>query len=151
MDLQRAMRFDNWANRESLRAVTADHAPTQATNILAHIVAVSNLWLSRADGDPPPRSMWPDWTLSTIEEEMKSCLTRWQRCLNSGHVTQGSGLANYLNSKAERCSNSFEDLVLEVLCHSAHHRGQIAVLLRQSGSRPPASTDFIPALRAQCF
>lgn len=149
MDLQRAIRFDDWANREALQAITADNAPAQATNILAHIVAVSNLWLSRADGAPTPASMWPEWTLSTIEEEMKSSLDRWQLCLNSGRVTQDR--VEYLSSKGKPCSNSFEELVLEVLCHSAHHRGQIALLLRQNGFPPPASTDFIPALRAECL
>jgi uncharacterized damage-inducible protein DinB len=149
MDLQRAMRFDDWANREALRAITVDNSPAQAINILAHIIGVSNLWLSRAGGEPPPTSMWPEWTLLTVEEEMKSCLDRWQQCLNSRNVTQGR--VEYLNSRGKSCTNSFEELVLEVLCHSAHHRGQIALLLRQSGFPPPTSTDFIPALRAECF
>jgi uncharacterized damage-inducible protein DinB len=149
MDLRRAVRFDDWANREALKALIGDDTPAQATNILAHIVAVNHLWLSRAAGAPAPASMWPEWTLSTIEEEMESCLARWQLCLNSGHVTRGP--LEYLSSKGKPCSNSLEELVLEVLCHSAHHRGQIALMLRQNGFPPPASTDFIPALRAECF
>ena len=53
----------------------------------------------------------------------------------------------YRSGKGELCGNTWTEVVLELLAHGAHHRGQIAVLLRQAGIEPPVSTDLIPALR----
>jgi DinB family len=50
-----------------------------------------------------------------------------------------------------RFTNSPEEVMVEIICHSAHHRGQVALLLRQNGSEPAVSTDFIPALRTGNF
>ena len=151
MDLQQVLRYDDWANREALATLNRGNAPSQAIGILAHIIAVNRLWLSRAVGEPCPESMWPVWPLTTISAEMRSCFTRWETRLRAGHIDRECDRVDYNNSKGEQCSNNLEELMLELLCHSARHRGQIALLLRQNGSVPAASTDFIPALRARCF
>jgi uncharacterized damage-inducible protein DinB len=57
----------------------------------------------------------------------------------------------YKNTKGEKCVNTYIEVVLELISHGAHHRGQIELLLRQAGLEPPISTDFIPALRAGRF
>lgn len=151
MDLQRALRYDDWANRQTLDAIKRSNSPSKAVGLLAHMVAVNQLWLSRASGGTGASSMWPQWTLTKTEAEMESCFSAWVSCTNVDHLNKSGGCFHYLNSKGERCSNTFEEVILELLAHSAHHRGQVALLLRQDGFEPPASTDFIPALRAQCF
>jgi hypothetical protein len=47
MDLERAVRLDNWANLQTLATLKRGNAPSQAVEIVAHIVAVSQLWLAR--------------------------------------------------------------------------------------------------------
>jgi hypothetical protein len=54
MHLERALRFDNRANLETLATLKSSDAPSEAVDILAHTVAVSQLWLSRATGTPRP-------------------------------------------------------------------------------------------------
>jgi uncharacterized damage-inducible protein DinB len=147
MDLQRALRFDNWANLETLATLKSGNEPSPAVDLLAHTVAVSQLWLSTATGTPRPSSMWPRWTLIATEAQLHSCFAGWKSCLIAGH----SRSFDYVNSKGEPCSNTPEEVIVEIICHSAHHRGQVALLFRQNGSEPAVSTDFIPALRAGNF
>jgi uncharacterized damage-inducible protein DinB len=147
MDLQRAVRFDNWANLQTLALLKGGNVPSQAVEILAHIVAVSQLWLARATGMALPSSMWPRWTLAEIEAQLDSCFGGWNSSL-AGHPSRSF---DYLDSRGERCSNTPEEVIVEIICHSAHHRGQVALLLRQNGSDPADSTDFIPALRTGNF
>jgi uncharacterized damage-inducible protein DinB len=144
MDLQRAPRFDNWANLETLTTLKIGDSPSQGIDVLAHIVTVSQLWLSRVAGTPCPPSMWPRWELTTIEAQLDSCFARWKNYLGAGHL---GATFYYANSRDEACSNTPEEVIIELICHSAHHRGQVALLLRQNGSEPAASTDFIRALR----
>jgi uncharacterized damage-inducible protein DinB len=141
MDLERALRFDNWANLETLATLKSGNPPSQAIDILAHTVAVSQLWLSRATGTPPPSSIWPRWTLTTIEAQLDSCFVGWKSCLIAGHPSRSF---DYVDSRGGPGSNTPEELIVEIICHSAHHRGQVALLLRQNGSEPAVSTDFIP-------
>ena len=148
MDLERALRFDNWANLETLATLKKRQRASRAVDILAHTVAVSQLWLSRATGTPRPSSMWPRWTLIATEAQLHSCFAGWKNCLNAGHPGRSF---DYVNSKGEPCSNTPEEVIVEIISHSAHHRGQVALLLRQNGSEPAVSTDFIPALRAGNF
>src|SRR5215475_14526594 len=99
MNLQRAIRYDSWANHEALKALKQGNTPSQAIDVLAHIVAVSQLWLSRVVSEPCPKSMWPGWTLVIIEAEMGSCFARWENHLSSSHIDQKY---DYVNSKGKR-------------------------------------------------
>jgi uncharacterized damage-inducible protein DinB len=100
------------------------------------------------ENTPRPSSMWPRWLLTTIEAQLDSCFAGWKSCLIAGHPGRSF---DYVNSRGEPCSNTPEEVIVEIICHSAHHRGQVALLLRQNGSEPAVSTDFIPALRAGNF
>lgn len=54
----------------------------------------------------------------------------------------------YTNSKGNSFTTALEDVIFHALNHETHHRGQIALVLRESGVAPPA-TDYIFFLREQ--
>jgi hypothetical protein len=76
-----SVRFDNSANLQTLATLKRGNAPSQAVEILAHIEAVSQLWLARATGTPLPSSMWPRWTLAEIEAQLDSYIAGWNSSL----------------------------------------------------------------------
>ena len=52
----------------------------------------------------------------------------------------------YTNSKGEPFHDRVDDILLHVVLHGVHHRGQIAAAVRAGGGEP-AYTDFIHAVR----
>ena len=55
---------------------------------------------------------------------------------------------SYVNSKGESWSSQVDDVLFQVITHSAYHRGQIASDMRAAGLTP-AYTDFIHAIRQE--
>src|ERR1700733_1882785 len=112
MDATRLIAYDYWANQESLQSVcNADsHAPAVA--VLAHVVAIGNLWLARAIGGAFPPA-WPDWNIETVRRAMDSAFAGWNKTLEE--VASGArphGL-EYENTVGQRCCNSFFEVVIE--------------------------------------
>ena len=106
-------RCDLTTGLETLATLKSGNAPSQAIDILAHTVAVSHSWLSRATRTPRPSSMWPRWLLTTIEAQLDSCFAGWKRCLIAGHP--GRSL-DYVNSSGEPCGNTPEEVIVEIIC-----------------------------------
>jgi uncharacterized damage-inducible protein DinB len=148
MNLVRMLGFDSWANNESLRAIRRG-GPTQSVRVFSHIVAIHEFWLARALGQIAGDA-WPELDLDSASDRLSTNHRRWVRLLSEMPQPE-SAWFEYVTSMGATVRNSYHDVVLELLCHGAHHRGQIAVLLRQAGYEPPASTDFIPALREGKF
>jgi uncharacterized damage-inducible protein DinB len=70
----------------------------------------------------------------------------WKQYLAASTEATLARTVNYKNSKGEPWDSRAEDVLLHVVMHSAHHRGQIAADLRAAGATP-AYTDFIHAVR----
>ncbi|MBV8475084.1 MAG: hypothetical protein JOZ36_00330 [Acidobacteria bacterium] len=110
----------------------------------AHIAEVSELWLARLEKTSPSLKVWPTLTMKEIETVFRDQKHRW---LAMCKMRSAETLVRYNSSSGSDCVNSFDEIIQEVALHGAHHRGQIALLLRSEGVNPPDSTDFIPALR----
>ena len=146
-DFLRTFSYDHWANRECLRAIReCDLLPTTALGRLAHILSAEKLWLERLRQQKQTMPVWPT---STIEEcgmladEMGAAWRDYLSKLGPGEVGR---VIEYRNTKGEPWSNRIEDVLMHVIMHSAYHRGQIALEMRNAGA-PPAYTDFIHAVR----
>jgi uncharacterized damage-inducible protein DinB len=147
--LKRQVAFDAWANAESLNAVMrAGGQAREERRIIAHIFGISELWACRVEEREALHGAWP--TLS-IDELESICATLADRWLAIVARVDADASIRYRSSRGWIETNSLGEIVQEVALHAAHHRGQIALLLRRQGHEPPASTDFIPALRTEIF
>ena len=67
---------------------------------------------------------------------------RWLNYINTHRLETFEEVARYTNSKEEVYENTLQEIITHVLNHSTHHRGQLALLLRDEGIEPPPN-DFI--------
>jgi uncharacterized damage-inducible protein DinB len=146
--LKRLFEYDDWANREVVAALQAlPYAPHKAVRLMAHVVAVEYLWIARLKSQPDP-VVWPEWNLDEISRHRKALpdvIAEYFTGLSLDRLAEEIG---YRNTKGETWRNSVLDILMHVTMHSAYHRGQIAMVLRDTGVTPPY-TDYIQAVRTQ--
>ena len=146
-ELRQLFAYDTWANREVLTGLSAlEMAPARPVQLLAHIVSAERLWLERLQEKPQSYPVWPDFALLECRREIEELEQSWTAYIADLSLQRLLRAVDYKNSKGERWSNSILDILMHVVVHSAYHRGQIAMAVREAGCTPPY-TDFIHAVR----
>jgi len=148
--LERLLRYDDWANRETFTALKDGAASRPALKLFAHVVAAERLWLDRLGETRQRLEPWPDWDLERSAAELTTLLPAWREVLGEHHAAALESPVTYTNTQGERWTSSVLDVVTHAVLHSAYHRGQIAMGERATG-REPAYTDFIHCTRRGCI
>ena len=147
MQLARLFDYDLWANRAAIASVAAaSQPPPRVLAVTAHIVAAECLWWARVQGETARFAVWPTLSIDQCDAEMLAIGRLWQTFVKSQTAQSLLRPVTYTNSKGEAFDSAVEDILLHVVFHSAHHRGQIASGLRVAGFEP-AYTDYIHARR----
>ena len=145
--IKRLFAYDDWANREVIDSLQGlPHSPLKAVRLMGHIVAVESLWLARLKKQPSV-VVWPEWTVAQVSQQQKVIFGRIGEYLQTVSSECLEEEVAYTNSKGEGWKNTVADILMHTTMHSAYHRGQIALVLREAGIAPPY-TDFIQAVRA---
>jgi uncharacterized damage-inducible protein DinB len=118
--------------------------------VLAHVAGASWLWHARVLDEPSPLAVWPVLSLARTAEELDAVGAAWDAWLSRLPAAGLDKKVSYTNSKGEPWTSRVEDVLLHVLLHSAHHRGQVAGELRNAGAEP-AYTDYVHAVRRGLF
>jgi uncharacterized damage-inducible protein DinB len=142
--LHKLLRYDVWANRETLGSLEQS-APPRSLMWLAHIVGAEYLWLARLRRYDETISVWPELDVEACGERLDQLSQLWPEYLDDMHESFTERVA-YTNSRGEAWTNTVEEILTHVVIHSAYHRGQIASDVRASGGTP-AYTDYIHAVR----
>ncbi|HKD83638.1 MAG TPA: DinB family protein [Terriglobales bacterium] len=145
--LRHQFKYDSWANREQLRVLSELPAPPDpAVKLLTHIIAAQWLWLDRLQGSPQRTAVWPQASLSDCDSQLQELEREWQAYLGGLSEADLAQSCSYKNSRGEAWSNSVAEVLNQLILHAAHHRGQISLEIRRSGSTP-APVDYIHAVR----
>ena len=143
--LARLLRYDMWANQETLQTLRQGAAPARSLRWMGHIIGAEYLWLARLNQSPAPMPVWPDLSLQDCELRLRE-LSRRMLDDVAGAAGPLSRAVSYTNSKGEAWTNTVEEILTHVTIHSAYHRGQIAADVRAAGM-VPAYTDYIHSIR----
>jgi uncharacterized damage-inducible protein DinB len=147
-DLQRLYDYGCWAN-EQLLAVVSELTPEQLTGTVAgsygsvrdtlvHMLSAEWGWLDRcgghergaalkADEFPNPESLRDAW--ARVEAWVRAFLVT----LEDEDLDR---LMAFKNSRGETRSMALGELLQHAANHGVHHRGQVALLLRELGHVP---------------
>jgi len=136
-------RYEYWANDRALSSIEEASHSGSAVRLFSHIVAAQEVWLTRLRGeDSSAVVIWPARSVDECRAAMKQFDNEIHALLER---IDGDFLAKpitYRNQTGREFTNTPEDILTHLGLHSQHHRGQIALQLRQLGQKP-AVTDFI--------
>jgi uncharacterized damage-inducible protein DinB len=145
--LRRQFAYDEWANREVLKAIRVSGGDSgRSLELLSHIFASERLWLERLKQQPQSVPVWPKFDLDQCETQSFDLGRLWLEYLDLITAGDVSLSVSYTNTKGEVWTSTIEDILTHVALHSAYHRGQIASHMREIGQQP-AATDFIHGVR----
>lgn len=139
--LVRLFEYNLWANKKFGEVLVA--APFKHPKILTFISHIHNaqlIWFDRINGISSETPVWAEYSIEEAIEKLRESSEMW-----IAHINQVEKLdqeISYHNSIGEAHTSVLSDIMTHVANHGTHHRGQLALLLREEGIAPPAS-DFI--------
>ncbi len=150
--------YSEWASRRLVDAaaqLTPDElardfqtADRSVLGTLVHVYAADRLWLSRFEGGPLAGFINDaDSSLQALQNDWPLLHERWKQW--GAGLTDEKVLAPlaYSDMKGRPWNQPLWQLVMHVVNHGTHHRGQVSGFLRTMGHAPPA-LDLVHYYRA---
>lgn len=145
--LQRLFDHMRWADQQVLRELKQAEEPVEPLKFYAHILAAERLWYLRIHEENwTVIPVWPDFTLEQCEKlAVENCML-YENFIAGLTTADCARKISYVNSQQQSYTNTVGDILLHVMIHGAHHRGQIAHAMRRHGDTPPL-VDYIAFVR----
>jgi uncharacterized damage-inducible protein DinB len=146
--LQDMLAYTAWASRRLVDAA-AQLPPEQLTRdfgtadksvlgTLVHIFAADRIWFWRIEGNVPATFLSDaDYQMSVLQNDWPQLHDKWQRW--AAQLTDETAAADlhYRDIRGNQWSQPLWQVVMHVVNHGTHHRGQAAGFLRSMGAAPP--------------
>jgi len=144
-DLRKSIGYTIWANTEWLHFLT-DNA-VHDSNLLSrmsHILLSEMVWFQRIEGVAPDKDIWQLLTLPQMEELNSRHKPLYRRLLEE----DAERMISYKRLSGEEHQTAVSDILMHLMVHGAHHRGQMATLASKTGLKT-INTDYITYCRKQ--
>jgi uncharacterized damage-inducible protein DinB len=130
--------YSNWANRRVLDLLsTIGRDIRRARTLLAHIIASEVIWMARLQGrGSSDLDAWPELPLDECARLMEQSNATYERFLEAVPPENFSLTIPHRNTKGQPFHTPLRDILSHVAMHGTHHRGQIAIVVRDSGFEP---------------
>jgi uncharacterized damage-inducible protein DinB len=138
------------ASKLSPEELTRDFKTSDKTvlDTLAHIFAADRVWLARVQGNSPATFISPeDRDLSVLSKAWPHLLERWNAWAAPLTDREVQRKIAYRDLKGNDWEQPIWQILLHVVNHGSHHRGQVSGFLRALGHNPPP-LDLIAFYRA---
>lgn len=145
--LRRMFDHVEWADRNviaSLRDAAVVDSKAQA--LISHLLAAEHVWLSRIAEREPKMAVWPVLSLDECVNLAAANAAEFTALLGTADAARLGEPVTYRNSAGDQFTSTIRDILTHVALHGSYHRGQIAMLVRATGSKP-VPTDFIAFAR----
>jgi uncharacterized damage-inducible protein DinB len=140
--------YTAWASRRMLdcaaklstEELTRDFKTSDKTvlNTLVHVFAADRIWLVRVHGNSPAIFVSPeDRQLSTIQQEWPLLQQSWKEWVAPLTDQDVQAKIPYRDIKGNSWEQPLWQILLHVVNHGTHHRGQVSGFLRAMDHNPP--------------
>ena len=140
--------YTAWASRRLVDAAS-QLSPEQLTRdfgtsdksvlgTLVHVFGADRIWLTRMQGSPRATVVTAaDYDLAVLQIDWPRLHAEWLACVDAlGDEAIAADLP-YADTRGNRWQQPPWQIVLHVVNHATHHRGQVAGFLRSMGVSPP--------------
>lgn len=140
--------YTAWASARLVRAASAltgdelardfKTADKSVLGTLVHVFAADRIWLARIGGRPPGAFVTEaDHKLSVLQNDWPALHDRWKKW--AAGITEENAQSNiaYIDTSGKSWNQPLWELVLHMVNHGTHHRGQVSGFLRALGRVPP--------------
>jgi len=105
---------------------------------LVHVFGADRIWLARLKGEPAKTYLTDtDYRLSVLQDDWPALYERWKEWA-AGLTDEAAGAeVSYQDMRGNPWRQPLGQLVLHVVNHGTHHRGQVSGFLRAMGHVPP--------------
>jgi uncharacterized damage-inducible protein DinB len=139
--LNRMIAYDRWANAQTRNSLVpvARKAP-KAVTLLAHIHTGWAAWMDRIGKIEREMDWFPELGLDECEQLGEIAQSRWDSFMEG--LPDNWPTIKYPAKLLDGSMSEFAigDIVMQLVTHGSHHRGQINTLIRQAGGEPVNST-----------
>ncbi len=105
---------------------------------LAHVYAADRAWLARVRGQSLASFITDaDYRVSVLQNDWPALLESWRAWALDLTDERARSLVSYTDLKGNSWQNPLWQIVLHVVNHGTHHRGQVAGFIRSLGHTPP--------------
>lgn len=146
--LQLQLDYTAWASQRlmdvagmlSQEELTRDFKTADKTVLgtLAHIYAAERVWLSLAMAEPGATfGAREDRDLASLQIEWPALHQRWKEWLRDACGEDVARPISFQDMNGRPCAKPAWQVVLHLVNHATHHRGQVSGFLRTMGRTPP--------------
>jgi uncharacterized damage-inducible protein DinB len=140
--------YNQQMNELFIRSLQSDEeAPDKADELMSHLLNAHHIWLSRINKENYEHGVWDVHLPAEMRALNKNLHQKTFQLLESDIFSSNQAIA-YKNTKGESHQNQLQEILMHIINHSTHHRGQVALLIRQKEIDPPVS-DYIFFKRQQ--
>ena len=140
--------YSAWASQRLMDAaaklseeeLTRDFKTADKTvlDTLVHVYAADRIWLTRVLAEPRATFVDPaDRDLTLLQTEWPALQQRWKLWLRDFKDDDVLRVIEYKDTKGRAYAQPVWQILLHVVNHGTHHRGQVSGFLRAMGQTPP--------------
>jgi uncharacterized damage-inducible protein DinB len=105
---------------------------------LVHVFGADRIWLARLTGAIADQYLTEaDYQLAVLQNDWPALYERWKEWADGLTDETAAADLSYRDMRGNPWTQPIGHLVLHVVNHGAHHRGQAAGFLRSMGHTPP--------------
>ena len=136
--------YNTWANRRTFKMLDALSGEQVGLRLFSHLLRAEAVWLGRIRGTADAAlPIWETDALGVCRERLEANAAAFGETLPTSDLSRS---VNYTNSQGNTYSTAIADILSHVFNHGTHHRGQLALLVREAGN-VPAPLDYIAYVR----